>query len=182
MLSVVSKACCMWCSHRSAAWWVTRNGRCRPIRAGCPAREIKHRGLNKIPSSKWSTKWWGQQTNSLQMRTKIILVLVLAGCQTWSSQTNITDKYMVKEWVTKEYILYYCSSSKYCWQIYGKRIEVLRNTYYTPVTGVCCCLNERSILRTQKVHPKKHQHKALVSHNKVRILKDADQNSSHFIL
>jgi hypothetical protein len=45
MLSVVSKACCMWCSHRSAARWVTKNGRCRPIRAGCPARKNRQLGL-----------------------------------------------------------------------------------------------------------------------------------------
>lgn len=35
---VLSNACCMWCNHLSAAWCVTGNGRCRPIRAGCPAK------------------------------------------------------------------------------------------------------------------------------------------------
>lgn len=37
MSAALSNACCMWCSHLSAALWVTGNGRCRPIRAGWPA-------------------------------------------------------------------------------------------------------------------------------------------------
>lgn len=41
---VVSNASCMWCNHLSAAWCVTGNGWCRPIRAGWPAI---YQGRNK---------------------------------------------------------------------------------------------------------------------------------------
>lgn len=37
MSVVVSRACCMWCNHLSAACWVTGNGLWRAIRAGWPA-------------------------------------------------------------------------------------------------------------------------------------------------
>lgn len=36
----LSSACCMWCNHLSAAWWVTGNGRWRPISAGWPTESI----------------------------------------------------------------------------------------------------------------------------------------------
>jgi hypothetical protein len=90
---VVSNACCMWCNHLSAAWCVTGNGRCRPIRAGCPAIYQERNQGSMFEIQKLS--WWIEAVGPNQNDTNTQLFAHISwSCvfYVWHSVSNFQKK------------------------------------------------------------------------------------------